>query len=272
MPISRRKIQIGITIYPQDELSTIKSYKQYLPLNMKYEERTYRSLINKDNLISYNVKIAESDLLISSDTDLSDSAYKSLIQHRQYLETYIKKHLEFRTSLLPIPEDPLATPIVRDMLTRSKACGVGPMASVAGAVSEFVGYDLLKETETLIIENGGDIFLKVKHQVTVGIFAGESTLSYKVNILIKPEETPLGICTSSATVGPSLSFGIADAVCVLSKSATLADAAASTIGNRVKHKNDIKSALDYGMKIPGVLGIVIIVKNDMGAIGDVILI
>ena len=236
---------------------------------MKYEERIYRSLINKDNLISYNVKIFESDLFISSDKNLSEQTKKSLIIHRNSLERYIKTNPQFRTSLVPLPEDNLAPPIVRDMIQKSKICGVGPMASVAGAVAEFVGNDLFDSTEDLIIENGGDIFLKVKHQVTVGIYAGESALSYKLNIIVKPEETPLGICTSSATVGPSLSFGIADAVCVTSNSATLADAAASAIGNRVKNKKDIKPSLDYGIEIPGVLGIIIIVGNDMGAIGNV---
>ena len=239
---------------------------------MKHEERTYRSLINKDNLTSYNVKIAESDLFISSDTNLADVALKSLIKHRNSLETYIKNHPDFRTSLLPLPEDDLAPPIIRDMLSKSKICGVGPMAAVAGAVSEFVGYDLLDQTENLIIENGGDIFLKSKNKLTVSVYAGESALSYNVNFIVKPEETPLGICTSSATVGPSLSFGKADAVCVISKSATLADAAASAIGNRVKSKKDFKSALDYGIKIPGVKGIIIICGNDMGAIGEVELI
>ena len=192
-----------------------------------------------------------------------------MIIHRNSLERYIKTNPQFRTSLVPLPEDNLAPPIVRDMIQKSKICGVGPMASVAGAVAEFVGNDLFDSTENLIIENGGDIFLKVKHQVTVGIYAGESALSYKLNIIVKPEETPLGICTSSATVGPSLSFGIADAVCVTSNSATLADAAASAIGNRVKNKKDIKPSLDYGIEIPGVLGIIIIVGNDMGAIGNV---
>lgn len=236
---------------------------------MTYKERIYRSLINKDNIISYNVKIAESDLLISSDINLANLAEKSLTQHRHSLEFYIKKYPEFLTSLLPLPEDNLAPPIIRDMLTKSKMCGVGPMASVAGAVSEFVGYDLLNSTENLIIENGGDIFLRSKNKLTVAIYAGESTLSYKVNLIIKTEETPLGICTSSATVGSSLSFGIADAVCVIAKSATLADAAASAIGNRVKCKKDMKIALEYGIKIPGVNGIIIICDNDMGAIGEV---
>lgn len=236
---------------------------------MLYEERTYRSLINKNNLTSYNVKIAESDLFISSDSDLAGQAYKSLLKQRNFIESYIKTHPEFRTSLLPLVENDLAPPIVREMLGKSKICGVGPMASVAGAVSEFVGCDLLEQTTNLIIENGGDIFLRSETEVTVAIFAGESTLSYKLKLLIKPEDTPLGICTSSATVGPSLSFGKADAVCVISKSSTLADAAASAIGNRVKSKKDIKSSLNYGIKIPGVKGIIIICGNDMGAIGEV---
>jgi ApbE superfamily uncharacterized protein (UPF0280 family) len=236
---------------------------------MKYEERTYRSLINKDNLTSYNVKISESDLLISSDTNLADIALKSLARHRHSLETYIKSHPDFLASLLPLPEDDLAPPIVRDMLTKSKICGVGPMAGVAGAVSEFVGYDLLSQTENIIIENGGDIFIKTKNKLITSVYAGVSPLSYNVNFIIKPEETPLGICTSSATIGPSLSFGKADAVCVISKSATLADAAASAIGNKVKSKNNIKPALDFGIKIKGVAGIIIILENEMGAIGEV---
>lgn len=236
---------------------------------MKYEERTYRSLINKDNLISYNVKIDESDLFISSDTDLTDQVFQSLAKHRNSLETYIKSHPDFRTSLLPLAEDELAPPIIRDMLNKANICGVGPMAGVAGAVSEFVGFDLMNQTQNFIIENGGDIFIKSKSKLTISVYAGESPLSYKVNFVVKPEDSPLGVCTSSATVGPSLSFGRADAVCVISRSATLADAAASAIGNRVKSKQDIKTALNFGIKIPGVSGIIIICGNDMGAMGRV---
>lgn len=236
---------------------------------MIYKERTYRSLINKDNLTSYQVKISQSDLWISSDSNLAGMAGKSLQKHRHSLESYIDRHPEFLTTLLPFPQDSLAPKIIRKMIAQSAVCGVGPMASVAGAIAEFVGNDLSGLTDHLIIENGGDIFLLSKSSLTIGIFAGESALSYKVKILIKPEETPLGVCTSSATVGPSLSFGKADAVCVLSSSATLADAAASAIGNQVHTGNDIRNALNYGMKITGVKGIVIIIGNEMGAIGKV---
>ncbi len=237
--------------------------------SMKYEEKTYRNLISKDKLKPFNITIAESDLFISSEIDLTSQAKKSLLHHRSLLENYIKKHPQFLTSLLPLPEDNLAPPLVRDMLINSNICEVGPMAAVAGAIAQFVGNDLFDLTETLIIENGGDIFLKSKVKLTVSVYAGGSPLSYKVNFIIKPENTPLGVCTSSATVGPSLSFGKADAVCVISKSATLADAAASAIGNKVKSKNDIKKALDFGMTIKGVLGIIIILGNEMGAIGEV---
>jgi len=237
--------------------------------NMIYEERTYRSLINKDNLISYQIKISQSDLWISSDTDLSGLAEKSLRQHRYSLESYIHRYPEFRTTLLPFPQDPLAPAIIREMIEQSTVCGVGPMASVAGAIAEFVGNDLAGLTDNIIVENGGDIFLRSKKSLSIGVFAGESTLSYKVKLIIKPDETPLGICTSSATVGPSLSFGKADAVCVLSRCATLADAAASAVGNCVKSKNDIRKALDFGLKIPGVRGVVIIIGNEMGAAGEV---
>lgn len=238
----------------------------------QYEERTYRSFINKENLLSYNVKIQESDLFISSDVNLADVASQSLAANRHALETYIKKHPEFQKSLLPLVEDPLAPAIVRDMLTQSKICGVGPMAGVAGAVAEFVARDLLHLTDNLIIENGGDVFLKTKNDITVSVFAGESPLSYKVNFMIKAKDTPLGICTSSATVGPSISFGKADAVCVISPSATLADAAASAIGNKVKNKSDIKNALDFGIELNGVIGIIIILGREMGLIGKVELI
>ena len=236
---------------------------------MKYEERTYRNLISNDNLKTFNITIAESDLFISSDLDLTSEAKKSLLNHRSLLENYIKKHPQFLISLLPLPGDDLAPAIVRDMLINSNICGVGPMAAVAGAIAQFVGNDLFDLTETLIIENGGDIYLKSQDKVIVSVYAGKSPLSYKVNFIVKSENVPLGICTSSATVGPSLSFGKADAVCVISRSATLADAAASAIGNKVKNKNDIKKVLDFGIKIKGVLGIIIILGSEMGAIGEV---
>ena len=234
----------------------------------EYRERTYRERIHSEKLVSCRVAVRETDLFISADTDLSQTARISVLRHRRFLETYIAMHPEFLTALTPLCEDDLAPPIVREMLHAARLANVGPLAAVAGAIAEFVGRDLLSCSDNVIVENGGDIFMKTDGALLVGIFAGPSPLSDKVNLLIEPQETPLGICTSSATVGPSLSFGRADAVCIKSRSAVLADAAATAVGNRVKRKGDIETALRYGMGIPGVLGIVIIMGDRLGAIGS----
>ena len=239
---------------------------------MQYLERTNRRHILKNNLQSYQVTVRETDLFISSDIELKQAALQSVHRHRARLEAYIAVHPEFLSALSPLKNDDLAPDIVREMLDAARLAGVGPMAAVAGAMAQRVGRDLLRLTPNVIVENGGDIFLKCNEEVKIGIFAGESPLSHKVAIRIRPEETPTGVCTSSATVGPSLSFGRADAVCVKSASVALADAAATAIGNRVKTKKDIKKALALGAQIRDVLGIIIIIGEELGAWGNMELI
>jgi ApbE superfamily uncharacterized protein (UPF0280 family) len=119
----------------------------------------------------------------------------------------------------------------------------------------------------VITENGGDIYLATSRERMIGIYAGTSPLSLKLGIVIPPEDSPMGVCTSSGTVGPSLSFGKADAVCILSKSAALADAAATAVGNVVHEKKDIERGLEKAKEIEGVLGTLIIIGERMGAWG-----
>lgn len=234
-----------------------------------YDERTYRSNILKNNLTLFNVTIGESDLFISSDQYLHDAALASLRRNRAYLETYIESHSHFLTALVPLQFDCFSPAIIRDMMTAAIRSNVGPMAAVAGAIAEHVGRDLLKDSPNVIIENGGDIFMNCQHDTRVGIFAGSSPLCDKVTLIVRAEEMPMGICTSSGTIGHSLSFGIADAVCVKAKSATLADAAATAICNMIKSKADIQRALRDGMRIEDVLGIIVIIDDQLGVIGDV---
>jgi uncharacterized protein len=236
---------------------------------MLYRERTYRNSVAAHDLVSFHVSVRETDLYIAADCDLSEIALDSVIKHRNYLESYIQQHPTFLKSFVPVPSNRLAPAIVRDMIEAGITAQVGPMAAVAGAMAQFVGADLLGHSENVIVENGGDIFMKTFNERRVSIFAGESSLSQKLVLRIMPSEMPLGVCTSSATVGPSVSFGRADAVCVLSQSACLADAAASLIGNQVKTPGDIKKALNLGSEIPGVKGIVIIMGETMGAWGQI---
>jgi ApbE superfamily uncharacterized protein (UPF0280 family) len=239
---------------------------------MSYQERTYRNRVSQNSLTAFNLRVSETDLLIHCDTDLSHKALESVYSYRGFIEFYISTHPDFLTSLAPVDDDALAPAIIRDMLKASLAANVGPMAAVAGAISEYVANDLIAMSQNVIVENGGDIYLKTEQEVSVGIFAGNSPLTYKIGLLLKPEQMPIGVCTSSGTVGHSLSFGKADAVCVLSRSSTMADAAATAIGNLVKGKGDIRTALEKGMQIEGVLGTMIVIGDHFGVMGDIELI
>ena len=119
------------------------------------------------------------------------------------------------------------------------------------------------------MENGGDLYLKIAAPATVSLFAGKSPLSHRVGLKIDPELSPLGVCTSSGTVGHSFSFGRADAACILARTAALADAAASGLGNRVQNAGDIAAALEWVAKVPDLLGAVVIVGEKLGAWGRV---
>jgi ApbE superfamily uncharacterized protein (UPF0280 family) len=173
------------------------------------------------------------------------------------------------TSLNPVPVEENDPDIVKMMASAASLAGVGPMAAVAGAIAELVGNELLAFSPEIIIENGGDIFLRSLKNRVVGIYAGESPLSGKIGIEIAPGDTPCGVCTSSGTVGHSLSFGRADAVTVISPSAALADAGGTATGNRVQTAGDIPEAIEFARQIPGITGVLIIMGKQMSAWGNV---
>jgi hypothetical protein len=143
------------------------------------------------------------------------------------------------------------------------------MAAVAGVIAECVGRELLSFSPEVIVENGGDLFLKILKTRLVGVYAGRSSFTGRIALEIKPEETPLGVCTSSGTVGHSLSLGNADAVIVLSPSCALADAAATAIGNLVKGADGISLGIEFAQGLEGLKGVVIIKDDKIGLWGRV---
>jgi len=237
-----------------------------------YEDRSYRHLIKENDLVSFTVTVKETDLFICAERDLSAEAVQSIEEYRRPLEKYIQLNPLFMHSLEPLGVEADAADIVRIMSAAGQLAGVGPMASVAGVMSEMVGKKLLQFSHQIIVENGGDIFLQTDRKRLIGIYAGKSPFSGKLALEVLPEMMPVGICTSSGTVGPSLSLGLADAAIVLSHSAALADAAATAVGNVVKSEDDIQAALEYGQQIEGILGIVVIKGDRMGAWGEISLI
>jgi len=234
-----------------------------------YTERNYRKRTRPRGLFSFQVAVRETDLWVCAGRDLEKETRDLVFASRHQLETYIQSHPGFLHSLLPMKEDPYAPPLVREMIRATGKAGVGPMAAVAGAIAQQVGEGLLNLTDQVIVENGGDIFLKADRPLTVSIFAGTSPLSERFGILVPTRQMPLGVCASSGTIGHSLSQGIADAVCVLSSSTALADSAATALGNRIKKKRDLESAAGWADRIEGILGGVVIMGDAMATWGDI---
>ena len=243
----------------------------------EYCRRVYRKLVTQAGLVSTKVTIEETDLHILAEYDVTEQATDLILKYRAQLKNYIVKNPQFCASLNPLPEDISALPLIRAMQNAGLQAGVGPMAAVAGAVAEYVGRELIRlGSSEVMVENGGDIFLQRTQDCKVAIFAGESPLSYKVGVNVVSSQMPMGICTSSGTVGHSLSMGAADSVTVLSKSTPLADAVATHLGNEVGRLGDnrtgIQKVLDSAGKISGIVGVVVICEDIIGATGDVELI
>jgi ApbE superfamily uncharacterized protein (UPF0280 family) len=235
-----------------------------------FRERDYRRDLYTGAMEVYEVKEGESDLFIRTSARLCDEALKALREARAQIGAYIRENPLFQTSLTPLPSDPEAPDIVQDMLASSAMAGVGPMAAVAGALAAHVGSSLLRFCDEVIVENGGDIFMCSPSAQTVGIFTDNAHFAAKLKLKISPEDMPCGVCTSSGVIGPSLSFGKADAVTVISSSASLADAAATALGNIVKTEDDIEKALERAQAIEGVTGAVIVINRRMGAWGPTV--
>jgi len=234
-----------------------------------YQERFYRGLTKDSDLIAQEVVVKETDLLIFAEKDIRNIAGEIVKKYRAQIENYIRNRPEFMASLEPIGQDAEASCIIREMIQAAKLAGVGPMAGIAGAVAEFTGNELIAYSKQIIIENGGDIFIRSDKPRVIAIYAGGSPLSNKIFIRIKPEDTPAGICTSSGTVGHSLSFGKADACVIIAKSAVLADAVATAACNRIKEKKDIVPGLEFALSVEGVKGAVAILGKDLGSMGDI---
>jgi hypothetical protein len=234
---------------------------------MKTQEFKYRKLIHAKGLVRSAVIEKESDLLILSEKALTTPAHEILKKERKELEDYIEKNPRFATTFKPHMVSFFSPKIVKVMAWAARRANVGPMASVAGAIAEAVGKGLLKYSKNVIVENGGDIFVKTTKPRRIGVYAGKSSFSEKIAIEISPQDTPLGICTSAGTVGHSVSFGTADAVLVTARSCALADAAATAIGNVVKSEETIEEGLNIAKKIRGLHGVLIIKNDTMGAWG-----
>jgi len=235
----------------------------------EYTSRFYRSWQKPSGLRSFRVRHGETDLQIFAEKHLDTLASDLVLKYRSQLEQTIKDFSPFLTSLKPVFFKS-EFEIVNAMIQKSSLAGVGPMAGVAGAIAEFVGRGLTSYSREIIIENGGDIFMKTKRNRTLLVYAGEdSPFRDKIKIRLNGNGRELGVCTSSKKVGHSKSFGNSDAVVVIADSALTADVFATAVGNLVKTEENITLALDFLKGQADVRGGLIIIGDKIGAWGEI---
>jgi ApbE superfamily uncharacterized protein (UPF0280 family) len=238
---------------------------------MAAEARFYRKEMYEGRFASFQVQYLETDLWIGVDEasfirEMPDFCLRKIIAYRQLLDSYIQQQPEFGTSFSPINSLPTAPKIAVEMCRAAQIAQVGPMAGVAGAFCYFL-FEEIQQTfspQELVIENGGDMYLSVKEKITIGVYAGKSPISGKVGIEILPTDCPIGVSTSAATVGPSISLGKTDATMVVCSNPILSDAFASAVGNLVQSPNDIEMALQFAENQQDIISTLIVIQDKMG--------
>ncbi|MGQ9730298.1 MAG: UPF0280 family protein [Candidatus Zipacnadales bacterium] len=233
-----------------------------------YMDRTYRRMMGADDLTAFSVVIEQTDLFILAERDLTFEATRAARDARATIEGWIERVPEFGNALTPLPCPADAPALVRQMTAAGKAAGVGPMAAVAGAIAEAVARALGPKSTNIIIENGGDIFIMGNRERRVALFAGPSPLTNRLALVIPGSRQPLAVCTSSGTVGPSLSFGRADAAVIVAEDGALADAVATATGNRIHRPKDLASAVEWAAAVPGILHVIAILGEHMATWGE----
>ena len=191
-----------------------------------------------------------------------------IVRQRRLLERYLLAQPAFLTTLVPIRLLPGAPEAARRMAAAARRVGVGPMAAVAGCMAQLAAETALAAgAREAIIDNGGDIYIAAAEPLTVTVDAGEAAIGDRLAFAIRPEETPLAICSSSGKMGHSLSLGSCDLATVVARDAALADAAATLAGNLVKQVEDVDAALNRIAAIRGVRGVLIVKDDRVGLAG-----
>jgi hypothetical protein len=191
-------------------------------------------------------RFRETFAAILAETPAHATAAKAgMIAARQVIEGYIAGDPFFKSTFFPYEPD-TDEPLILHMAAAAAHAGVGPMATVAGAIAT-AGIEAMIGAGARfgVIDNGGDIALVSDRDVRVGVHAGTARLSDRIAFIVPPQKGPFGICTSSATVGPSISFGVADAVTIFAPDPLLADAWATAVCNQIRPDDrDVLNQLD----------------------------
>jgi uncharacterized protein len=233
------------------------------------DRNIYRCSVKNKEKYAWLVSYYYTDILISSNKNIKSKIEKPLKKIYEILNACIKSNPSFLKSLSPIKIQSSFPPIIKEMCTRSAVFNVGPMAAVAGTVNEYLASYLQKYCDILIIENGGDTYIKAERDLNIGIYVKNADFKDKIALKINANNMPCGLCSSSGTFGHSFSMGKCDLAVVCAKSTITADAAATAFANSISCEDDIAGSITYFKKFEDIKGLLAIKDKKIGAWGDI---
>ncbi len=240
-------------------------------MKISYSIRSYRAQTGNADEKAFQAQLEESDLWIvclkNTPADLPEQVLRYLGDLRASLKGWMNIDPQFGPSLTPLPQRPEAPEIAQRMLRAGAAMRVGPMAAVAGAVAQAVCERFAQYSSEFVVENGGDIFMRSTRERRVALLPDPSSGS-AIGLKFRADMFPLAVCSSSSTIGHSLSFGKGELVTVVGKDAALADAAATRYCNLLQGPKDIEKILEMARKNPMVTGVFAQCGEQMGLWGD----
>ena len=203
-----------------------------------------------------HIEVEESIITLLSEPQYRRTALESVRSTRGIITDYISPQPRFKRTHTPVDPQPSAPRLIKDMCAAADKTGVGPMAGVAGAVARECCRAVLRAgAQEAVVDNGGDIALKIKEPVHIGFYAGPS-FRKELAFRVMPSDEIQGICTSSGVVGHSFSRGRAGGVTVFSNQVILADTAATSLGNMINNADDLQNALSSLSQFPAINGAV----------------
>lgn len=213
-----------------------------------YEPRTYRKNVNKDRFEYARIIVEESDLWLGIEKNRFIRLDQKLVRDeivrlREVLKNYIDLNPVFLQSMKPIEIYDTDPVIIKKLKETGIISGTGPMTGVAGLIAEKITNFIQNvfDINEVIVENGGDICMKINTDLNLAIAAGENSAFNNIGLKILASEEVVAICSSSGTFGHSVSFGVADLLTVTSHDTTLADAWATSLANQIKTQKDLQT-------------------------------
>jgi len=219
--------------------------------------------------VTSRIEIQETAATIAAERRFIARAVDAMKAARRDIERQIRKDRFFLTTLEPYDSELCTSETTARMCAAAKLAGVGPMATVAGAIAQAALDAMASEGCTHAwVDNGGDIALVLESPITLEVFTTPGS-SKAFAFDLRTTGRKMGICSSSGRLGHSISFGDSDVAVAIADDAVVADAFATALGNEVKDRESLGRCFDTLNNTKSVIGGLVMMDGEVAIYGTV---